>query len=132
MTRTFLPTPTPFSTAFAPDGNGRPLSTTRQRRRNILQLDTERPAQLGDTTRQACACARGMTSAAFLKTYTPPTLGGTDEKTTFSLDLDRYLQRVDSPVGMICESHHRSRERPNHLHSSWSSEYRVQLLWRAR
>jgi hypothetical protein len=46
----------------------------------------------GKPAHQLTYDARGL-----LETYVPPTLGGTDEKTTFKLDLDRYLQAVDGP-----------------------------------
>lgn len=100
------PTPS-LSTTFAPDANGRPLSTTRQS--VTTQLDWFADGQLksvappGKPTHQLGYDARGL-----LKTYTPPTLGGTDEKTTFSVDLDRFVQSVDAPgwddLGVITDS----------------------------
>jgi RHS repeat-associated protein len=87
---------TALSTTFAPDGNGRPLSSTRQG--VLTQFDWTGSGKLklvtppGKTAHQLTYDARGL-----LKSYVPPTLGGTDEKTTFNLDLDRYLQSVDAP-----------------------------------
>lgn len=85
-----------LSTAFAPDGNGRPLSSTRQ---SLITSFDWTPSGLlksvtppGKPAHTLAYDARGL-----LKTYTPPTLGGTDEKTTFNLDLDRYLQSVEAP-----------------------------------
>ena len=86
----------PLVTTFAPDANGRPLSSTRQS--VVTALDWTPSGLLKTLTppdkpaHQLLYDARGL-----LKTYAPPTLGGSDEKTTFNLDLDRYLQSVDAP-----------------------------------
>jgi len=92
---------TPLSTSFAPDGNGRPLSSTRQSStgQNVITAFDWTPSGLlkSITPPGKSAHTLGYDPRGLLKTYTPPTLGGTDEKTTFSLDLDRYLQSVDAP-----------------------------------
>lgn len=85
-----------LSTTFAPDANGRPLSSTRLGYLTQFawfddgQLKSVTPP--GKTAHQLGYDARGI-----LKTYTPPTLGGTDEKTNFGVDLDRFLQSIDAP-----------------------------------
>lgn len=91
-----------LKTVFGPDGNGRPLTSKRKNVTTLADVTTAFQWTPGGSLKSVTPPDKpihqlGYDAAGFFKTYTPPTLGGTDEVTTFNLDLDHYLQGVNAP-----------------------------------